>query len=60
MQDTEGAGLWNLGYLWLLWDLIKLLIAFSPLLVIAAIFVTNTESGASRNEKPDFQLDPVE
>lgn len=58
MQDADPAQV--LGYLWLVWDIIKLLIAFSPLLVIATIFITNTESGANRNHRPDFELDPVE
>lgn len=58
MQDADEFQAW--GHLWLVWDIIKLLIAFSPILVIAAIFVTNTESGANRNSKPDFELEPVE
>lgn len=58
MQDAEDV--YFFGYLWLLWDITKLLIAFSPLLVIAAIFIFNTESGANKNLKPDFEIDPVE
>lgn len=56
MDDTSMP----ISLMWLLWDAMKLTLAFSPLLLIAAIFITNPESGADRNARSDFSLDPVE